>query len=245
LPHLLKMRNPHSIVAIKRDRFSKLAFPLVVYLMSLLIVFSFQLVPENQNPFSLLFGSNNLVIASIILSICGLTSIGILQSRLSFPLTHRDRRKMSIPIIFGGVLAFIMVLFDLLLPIQELIQLPLFTSIPFYFSISIFAETVFHLIPLCILLLLQKVILKNKLSGYYLYTTLLICALIEPVFQLLFFHMGISAKWFVTLFIFFHILLFNTIQLITFYKQGFRSMLLMRLTYYLIWHIAWGSLRFI
>jgi hypothetical protein len=112
----------------------------------------------------------------------------------------------------------------------------------YYPLIGFTAQVVFHLVPLAmVLLLLTSSRIGMSFDGAIL-PSLLVAAVLEPVFQTLF---GLSdpipiwAKAYVAV----HILLINLSQLFIFQRYGFIPSYAMRLIYYLIWHVLWGHFR--
>lgn len=107
-------------------------------------------------------------------------------------------------------------------------------SIIFYPFIGIVAEILFHIIPIYLLLKFSDS--KNIKSSF-----IFIVALIEPLFQIIFF-LG-NNPFIFTIYLGLHIFFFNIIQLVTYKRNGFWAMYGLRLMYYLFWHILWGYYR--
>lgn len=112
----------------------------------------------------------------------------------------------------------------------------------FYPMIGFVAEVVFHLAPLAILLsVLTSPVLGldfDRVVG----TTLVVVAVLEPVFQTILTLSNPMPVWAKT-YMAFHILAINLTGLYLFRRFGFLPMYALRLFYYLIWHILWGYLR--
>ena len=102
-------------------------------------------------------------------------------------------------------------------------------------------EMLFHLIPLCLLLLLFKSIFRNSNPEKLMWPCILIISLIEPTFQTAmspgYFPLFINVYMWIQLFV------FNFLQLLVFKRYDFLKMYSFRLFYYLLWHIVWGSVR--
>jgi hypothetical protein len=104
------------------------------------------------------------------------------------------------------------------------------------------AQVVFQLVPLAILLALLTSPVIGMSFDRAILPTLLLVAVFEPIFQTL---LGVSdtlpmwARAYVAV----HIMLINLSQLLIFRKHGFIPAYVLRLVYYLIWHILWGYFR--
>lgn len=112
----------------------------------------------------------------------------------------------------------------------------------FYPMIGFLAEAIFHLAPVAILLsVLTSPVLGldfDRVIGI----TLVVVALLEPVFQSMFGLSNSMPLW-AKIYMAFHILAINLTGLFLFRRFGFLPMYALRLFYYLIWHILWGYLR--
>ncbi len=139
-------------------------------------------------------------------------------------------------------LALLMVWLDYteLLLFSDTINVRFPLSLLFYPVIALAAEFFFHLLPLYLFLRWGSPYKSNRieaLKGPFIY----VLALVEPVLQVLF-DAGQLTVW-ATVYLGVHIYVFNIVQLLTFRFNGFWPMYLLRLVYYLIWHIIWGYLR--
>lgn len=134
--------------------------------------------------------------------------------------------------LFGLGLAFALptVLLDIALPFPSGINAPLPDALAFYPAIGFVAETVFHLAPLAVIsLLFPRAFVPAALA----------VALVEPVFQVVF-GGGIDTRNLVMAVI---LIAFGLAQVFALRRHGFFGAIGLRLGYYLVWHILWGTAR--
>jgi hypothetical protein len=141
--------------------------------------------------------------------------------------------------VFGVIVIFLDI--KIVFPADTNILFP--ESVLFYPAIGFFAEILFHVLPLTLLLFLLNIILKIPIHPTIIWICILIVALLEPVYQSVnMASTGQHPMWAV-LVIGLHIFLLNIFQLIIFKRYDFVSMYTFRLVYYLFWHIGWGFVR--
>ena len=129
--------------------------------------------------------------------------------------------------LFGGIIIVV----DLSAPFPREMNVAWPKSLLFYPAIAVYAEIAFHVIPLALLVACR---VRPDAS-------LWLVALIEPTFQT-------ALGWgqqppLVTFYVWLHIFLFSRGQLELFRRFGWTAMLGLRLAYYAVWHVAWGTLR--
>ena len=112
----------------------------------------------------------------------------------------------------------------------------------FYPSIAFVVEILFHVLPLTLILILLTALPGNLSFDRIIWPTIIVTALLEPVFQAGFDSNKDNAPW-VSAYIILHIFLINLCQLIIFKRYDFLSMYSFRLIYYTFWHIIWGVIR--
>jgi len=89
---------------------------------------------------------------------------------------------------------------------------------------------------------LLQVIAPRMTVEITIWIAILLTALVEPVYQMVFGAKVNGWTWFVVL-TGVHVMLFNLVQLFLFRRYDFVTMYGMRLMYYLLWHIVWGMVR--
>ena len=105
---------------------------------------------------------------------------------------------------------------------------------------ALLAESAFHVIPLACVSLLGVTRLRAGSADAALWVVVCV-ALIEPLFQTVI-AVGDSPVW-VNAYVALHVFVFNLVGLHAIQRHGFVTAYLFRVTYYLVWHIAWGALR--
>lgn len=123
---------------------------------------------------------------------------------------------------------------DILLRFPQDLNAPLPAALAVYPAMALVAETIFHLLPLALIL----AVLRGRAVGL----ALVLAALVEPLYQVrgMFADEGLTAQ---NAFVLPFVLAFNLVQLWLFRRYGFLAMAAMRLANYAWWHLAWGALR--
>jgi hypothetical protein len=116
-------------------------------------------------------------------------------------------------------------------------------SVLFYPAMGFFAEILFHVLPLSVLLFSLTSIFRNLSYENIVWICILIVALLEPIYHTI--PMGSSNRYplWAIVYVGLHVFLINLTQLLIFRRYDFISMYSFRLVYYLFWHIGWGYLR--
>lgn len=142
--------------------------------------------------------------------------------------------------LLATALAVPILLVDVVLRYPEAINVPMPRALLFYPTIGFVAEVVFHLAPLAVLLLATKPLWARLGKGRVILAALVVAALVEPVFQVLFPGGELAL---IDAYTAVHVFAISALQLYVFRRYDFVSMYVFRLVYYAYWHIAWGSLR--
>lgn len=190
--------------------------------------FSFLRVWEYQNVLILLLGVPFL----------------FLQTKIDFPNFFVDKisnkNRFLVPILIGALFGLLDVfVIKLLMHPEPYKELPPFLQ-PFPYSILLFfsgafeIEVFYRLIPFTIILLLGKRISNGKYFNIFLWSSIVLTSLREPLEQL-----QNGELWFIFYSLFTGFFM-NYMQAIYFKKAGFLASLTMRLGHYLFWHILLG-----
>lgn len=132
----------------------------------------------------------------------------------------------------GALLAVPPILIDLLTRFPAGMNAPLPAALLFCPAIALVAEVAFHLVPLAAL----AVVLPRTVAPVWLMVP---TVFVEPVFQAAFgAGTGVQAAL-----VFANVSLVSAVQLWLFRRYGFAAMYAVRLSFYLFWHILWGTLR--
>lgn len=155
---------------------------------------------------------------------------------------YRKKNVKALLSSFGLVLLFvcIAILVDLkiIYPADTHLLFP--ESILFYPAMAFLVEIIFHLVPLSLLLFLGTSLFRKTNAEIIFWNCIVITSLLEPTYQV-FFMKGFP-MW-AAIVVWLNVFFFNLTQLVIFKKYDFISMYLLRIFYYLVWHILWGYFR--
>ncbi|MBI1742637.1 hypothetical protein HYR54_06160, partial [Candidatus Acetothermia bacterium] len=189
-------------------------------------------------------GGINPFVAAAFVIVLGFISVSFLLSRGWFAIYKKGSLKGSSRFLGLAVLfASITVLIDFNVghvgfPADMNVLFP--KSLLFYPAMGFFAEILFHVVPLTILLISLTSILKKVSHKKIIWICFSIIPLVEVVYQVM--PMSHFPLWAIVVFSL-NLFLFELSQLLIFKKYDFVSMYSFRLAYYLVWHIVWGYLR--
>lgn len=127
------------------------------------------------------------------------------------------------------VFATIVIAADLTLGFPAGLNAPWPWSLAYYPAMAFIAAVAFHLIPLALLALVARV---------YSWPIIVAAALPEAVFQA-----SQASGAVLQVFVALHVFALGVAALLIFRHYGFMAMLVMRLGYYALWHVAWGYAR--
>ncbi len=132
----------------------------------------------------------------------------------------------------GALLALPPIGIDLWLRFPADINVALPRALVFYPAVALVAEVLFHLLPLALLAALAP---KGTPTNWL----FLPAIFVEPLFQIAF----MPRFDLMALLVLGNVSLVSAAQLWLFRRHGFAAMITLRLTFYLFWHLIWGSLR--
>lgn len=122
------------------------------------------------------------------------------------------------------------------------INVPWPTSLLFYPTMGFVAESVFHLVPLAAIVTLGRRYGRAGRPAVAVVVPITLVAVIESAFQVIAGGEGRREPW-LSVYLALHMFGFGATQLTLLRRHGFGTTMLMRLVYYLIWHVLWGSAR--
>lgn len=105
-----------------------------------------------------------------------------------------------------------------------------------YLSIAVVAESTLHLLPLAALVWATSARFADDRLDRRTWGLVLATATVEPVAQVA---LGSAQQAFVVP----HVFVFGVVQLLLLRRFGYTSMLSLRISYYLVWHVLWGRAR--
>jgi hypothetical protein len=196
---------------------------------------------SNSFPFHRFIGRITPLLAMLFIAILGFLLLSFLLSKGWFSIYKKKSLKGIFR--FSWLLVFfasIAILLDWKINFPKDINIPFPESLLFYPSIAFLVEIIFHILPLSVLLFFLTSIFKNIDYNKIIWVSILVVAMLEPTYQIIF--MDSFPTWAMFI-VWFNLFLFNVIQLFIFKKYDFISMFSFRILYYAIWHIIWGYFR--
>jgi hypothetical protein len=190
--------------------------------------------------FDIYFGPLHPLLAGLLIFVTGTLSIYYLLKNSNFVVygigKHQGVFRSFLPTF---ILAAIIILVDLQGGYSQDINVIFPNSLLFYPLMGFIAETVFHILPITLIIWLQPKTTKNKKLFNLTLPLIILISIIEPIFQVI---LGQNTPW-VEIYQSFHIFVINYLGLRIFEKYDFLSMYSFRICYYLLWHVIWGYLR--
>jgi len=194
--------------------------------------------------FDRFLGPVDAISALLVTGTLGHTGLSFLVRKYGLRVSVRLNVQNTLPVFLGTILfGTIVILMDFSAPLPADINIAFPVSILFYPVIGLPAEIIFHVIPITLISGGLSLLRSSWPNERILLISLLIAALIEPVYHVFSMYMSGDYRTPLMIMIGIHILLFSLFQLYLFRRHGFFHMYLCRLCYYLIWHILWGALR--
>ncbi len=191
-------------------------------------------------PFANYFGAIPPVPATLIVVAVAALAHWLLRSMGAFRVWGSSRRRsgLVLAVAAGAALALPTVVADLIWAFPRDINVAPPQAFLFYPLMGYVAETAFHLVPLTAVLLLVRAV-TGKCSNRAVWIAILLAAAVEPVFQAsgVF---GTDSVAALDIFMLVHLYLFGIILLAVYRRHDFVTAYLLRLAYYLVWHILWG-----
>lgn len=204
----------------------------------LAVVFSFVQIQLDRTVFTRYLGPTNPVTVMIVVSALAFISLAHLRSRGSFEIVSGEGALAGLRFIAVVVPLFALAAIgaDLLLRYPRAMNVPAPDAFFFYPAIGFLVEVCLHALPLAVLV---GIFARSGITSEPTFWLLAIpVALLEAAFQT-----ATAATTATAMFSGVQLFAFGLVQLYVFRRFGFMSMYLFRLTYYSLWHIAWGAIR--
>jgi hypothetical protein len=157
-----------------------------------------------------------------------------------------NKQRFLYPVIVGLLFGLIFMLFDSQASIGDMsVGFPL--SILFYLFGGIFSEIVLHIFPVTFLIwLISNVVLKKKIQNQVFWVAAIGISLFDAISMIMAFNnpnipLQISST-FLMIVLAFLIFINELVTLYFFRIYGFLSPIVLRLSFYLMWHIIWPVL---
>jgi hypothetical protein len=192
--------------------------------------------------FAPFFGSAPPLVVIGVALVVGAVCLAFVLPREGFEAFAREKvaRGSAMAAAIATGFGALIVVIDLVFPLPVDINVPLPRALWFYPVMGLVAEVVFHLVPLSLVLIAMRPLSGYLSEGRRAWVAIAAAALIEPAFQAAF-TTGMTPMG--TAVITLHVLGINASQLFVFKRFDFVSAFVLRLVYYLWWHIFWGTLR--
>lgn len=130
---------------------------------------------------------------------------------------------------------------DVAIGFSEDMNTPWPRSVLFYPAIALVAEVVFHLVPLTLVIAAAGGRWAGAEPGRRVWPVIAVVAASETIFQVL--NALGEPEPVIAAFVGPHLFAIGVYELMALRRFGFVAIAVFRLTYYLLWHIAWGALR--
>jgi len=218
----------------------------LVYTGLSVLVFGFAVVVyiSDRLVFQRFLGNANPLIAFPVVILLGFLFLSILLYKNWF-FIYDPQNSQGILVAAGlaSVFGVIIILVDTKAVFPPTMNVLFPKSVPFYPAIAFFAEILFHVLPVTVLLVTLTAIFKQADQQILIWISILLVSLLEPVYQASSMVSSNQYSTWVVVYTGVHIFLINLCQLLIFKRYDFVSMYTFRLVYYMFWHIGWGYLR--
>lgn len=175
-------------------------------------------------------------LATIAVAISGGLALAILSRNGWLPVVTPQPLAAVLWFLATCPFAAMAILADILFGFPRDINVPIPWALLFYPLMGFVVEVLFHALPLAIIALAAGVRLNTG------WTWLVLVALLEPAFQFIIATAEGGANA-LAVFVFLHVLAINLCELHIFRRHGFIVAWSFRVSYYLLWHVAWGHWR--
>ncbi len=197
------------------------------------------LVVRGSNAYELVLGIARPIVPLVAIVGFGFLGWLVLSKRSWIPSQADGAVGYRPAVLIGLTLPVPVIIVDWLGGFGRGINAPFPDSLLFYPSIAVIAEFVFHVAPLAIAATLA--FLFRRVGRALEIVGLGAAVVIEPVLQVVW-GSEVSPAWAVA-YVGVQLLAFNVVGVYLFRNFGILRVLVYRLSYYLVWHILWGSIR--
>lgn len=210
------------------------------------LVFGFAVIVylSHRLVFQRFIGKVNPLIAFLVVILLGFILLSILIHKNWFVIySPQNGQGILVAAGLASVFGVIIILVDMKAVFPPTMNVLFPESVLFYPAIGFFAEILFHVLPVTVLLVALTAIFKQADQQILIWISILLVSLLEPLYQAS--NMASSNQYSLWVIVYtgVHIFLLNLCQLLIFKRYDFVSMYTFRLVYYLFWHIGWGYLR--
>lgn len=191
----------------------------------------------DRSVFERYFGAMRPVGVMIGAALVGIVALAYLEATSDFSVVGPGAWQDAVSIIAWSVplLATAAIGADILFRFAEDTNVPMPDALRFYPAIAVFVEIALHAVPIAVLVALLGTPAGLDATFWKIAVPV---ALIEAVLQTVY-ATSIGTSVFSAV----HLMVFGVAQVWMFWRFGFVWMLGFRLTYYSLWHLAWGTAR--
>ena len=191
--------------------------------------------------FNRFFGAVHPLLVVAVASFLGAVALWVL-SHFGFTIImgRGELRGLGLSAVYAAALAVAIIIADVVIRYPRDLNVPLPQALLFYPAIGLVAEVAFHLLPLAFLLPALNLIAGRLGRERVVWISILLTAVAEPTFQVIFEGTGSTLG---NMYTWLHIFVIAVLQLYVFRRFDFASMYSFRLIYYACWHILWGTIR--
>jgi hypothetical protein len=198
---------------------------------------------HNASLFYRILGNVDPLASYVAVSVLGVLLLAFLLSRGWFAIYKKENLKgLARSSALAALLGVIMILVDTQVVFPADFNIPFPESLLFYPAMDFFAQILFHVLPLSVLLISLTLIFRNTSQKHIVWICILVVALLDPAYQTVVGFQSPIPFWAVV-YVCIHVFIINLAELIIFKRYDFISMYAFRLVYYLFWHIGWGYFR--
>src|SRR5690554_2382891 len=203
-------------------------------------IFIFTLVLQLWKPtvFQRFFGE----LSPVLLIMGSILITSVFLHKIKFDVWAKKSTGIKQSISLAGIFGVTIITFDCFIHFPIDINTPLPYSLLFYPVMGYFVQGVFQLLPLGILLIGLSPVKRNTENNNYILLILMV-SFIEAIYQAVSLCDRDQYSIHIIILVGFHVYLFVVVQLLLLKKYGYLAMFSFRMTYYVIWHIIWGSIR--
>ena len=232
------MRKWVSIIQENKTQFLVYAILFVVVMLCTVLVRI-----QNRNIFRTHLGSANPLVSIPIIAMIGFVCFSILIKQEWFAVFQSVNRKgYRLAAILSIVFCLEAIMLDLVFRFPMGMNIPFPNSLIYYPAVGFVVNILFHVIMVTIVTGLLQLIAPHMTVEKTIWIAILLTAMVEPVYQMIFGAKVNGWTWLVVL-TGVHVMLINLAQLFLFRRYDFVTMYAMRLMFYLLWHIVWGMVR--
>lgn len=194
---------------------------------------------QGSDAYRSVLGVTHPVALSLVVTTLGLFGIQFMEQRGVITSAMAVRKGWAAGVLIGMLLPIPVIVVDILGGFSPNINILAPDALLFYPSVALIAEIVFHVAPLGGVALIAEIWTKaaRRLEA----AGVAVAVMVEPVLQVAW-SVGHSPPW-ANAYVGFHLVVFNAVAVYLLRRYGFLGACMLRVSYYMVWHIIWGHIR--